>query len=108
MKDLKKEKALAIAKEKGRPNTAVNQELSDKLKLEREQREMYISKMKEQLNIVSSSQYGLALQQLETNIDYEKTKLEKFEFQLIEIHKQFKVCFNDQAKSLIMSHGDKF
>ena len=64
--------------------------------------------MKEQLNVVSSSAYGMALKQLEAHIEYEKTKLERFEFRLSDIQKSYKECFNDSTKDIIVSHGEKF
>lgn len=61
VKDLKREKDLEVAKEKGRPGRPGSQETSERLARERAEREAYIAKMKEQVNVISSNVYGMAL-----------------------------------------------
>ncbi len=72
------------------------------------EREMYLEKMKEQLNIVNTRAYAETKVELEAHIDHLKSKLEKFEAGLLEIHKTYKQCFNEQTRELIVSHGEKF
>lgn len=84
-----------MAREKGRPGKPGSQEASERLARERAEREAYIAKMKEQVNVISSNVYGMALQQLEANVEYERGKLERFEQRLTEIQKNYKACFSD-------------
>ena len=49
-----------------------------------------------------------AKKQLEGLVEYQKSKLQKFEARFIDILGIFKKAFNDQTKELILSHGEKF
>lgn len=45
---------------------------------------------------------------LETLVEYQKEKLQKFENRFTEVLSTFKKSFNEATKDLILSHGDKF
>ena len=69
---------------------------------------MFIQKMKEELVIINSSGFKEAKKNLESQIEYQRAKMEKFEFRFSEILKSFKTFFSDQTKELILSHGERF
>ena len=102
---MKEQQILKRAQQKG-GELAAN--LNEKERQEFLEREEYMKKMKEELLIINSQIFGEAKKQLEVLIEYQKTKLEKFEARFLEILNIFKKAFNDQTKELIISHGEKF
>ncbi|CDW75196.1 UNKNOWN [Stylonychia lemnae] len=89
-------------------NSGATSVLLEKEKLAIIERERYMSKMKEQMIILYHGMFIDAKKQLENLVEYQKTKLQKFESRLNEILNTFKKGFNDQTKELILSHGEKF
>lgn len=67
-----------------------------------------MKRMKEELLIINSQIFAETKKNLEVLIEYQKSKLEKFEARFTEILGIFKKAFNDQTKDLIISHGEKF
>ena len=64
--------------------------------------------MKEKLIIVNESQFYETKKALEALIEYQRTKLQKFENKFADILKIFKKAFNDTTKDVILSYGEKF
>lgn len=64
--------------------------------------------MREQLKLVSATQFNESKKHLEAIIEYQRETLQKFEAKFADILKIFKKAFNDNTKDVILSYGEKF
>jgi hypothetical protein len=93
IKDMMKEQQmLKRAQNKGGDAFA---NVNEKERLEFQEREQYMKRMNEELLIINGQIFSETKKSLEVLIEYQKTKLEKFEARFTEILSIFKKAFND-------------